>query len=64
MIKQDGNQVVLVNEWPAGTLVNGRLIIESCTLMLGQTIRAGTQSDELKLIACADADEKENRNRI
>jgi hypothetical protein len=63
-IRREGNEVVLINEWPAGTLVNGRVIAESSALMPGQTIRVGTQADELKLIVCTDTDEKENRNRI
>ena len=63
-IRREGNDVVLVNEWPAGTLVNGRVIAESSALLPGQTIRVGTHTDELKLIVCTDTDEKENRNRI
>jgi hypothetical protein len=63
-IKREGNEVVLVNEWSAGTLVNDRVILEASVLMSGQTVRVGAQTDELKMIVCVDADEKENRNRI
>jgi hypothetical protein len=63
-IRREGNEVVLVNEWPAGSLVNGRVIAESSTLLPGQTVRVGTHTDELTLIVCTDTDEKENRNRI
>jgi hypothetical protein len=64
MIKREDNQVVLVNGWPAGTLVNARVVLESCVLMPGQTVRVGARTDELTLIVCVDADEKEKRNLI
>ena len=54
IIAREGNEVILVNEWPAGTLVNDRVILQTSALELGQTIRVGTQSHELKLIACVD----------
>jgi hypothetical protein len=54
IIKREGNAVILVNEWPAGTLVNDRVILQASALELGQTIRVGTRSYELKLIACVD----------
>jgi len=64
IIKREGNEVVLVNESPAGTFVNDQVILKTSVLRLGQTIGMGTQSDKLKLIFCVGADEKERRNRI
>lgn len=64
IIKRQGKEVVLVNEWPSGTVVNDRVIVKTTLLRLGQTIRAGEQPDELRLIACVDTDEKEKRNLI
>jgi len=63
-IQPERDDVVLVNECSAGTFVDDRQIVTTSILRLGQKIRVGTQSDELKLIACVGADEKERRNRI
>jgi len=54
IIKREGTEVILVNEWPSGTLVNDRVIVQTSALELGQTIRVGTRSHELKMIACVD----------
>jgi len=59
-----GKDVILVNHAAEGTVVDGQTVSASSTLSLGQTIQVGTQSDELKLIACVGADAKEKRNRI
>lgn len=64
IIKRQGNEVMLVNEWPSGTVVNDRVIVKTTLLRLGETIRAGAQPDELRLIAFVDTDEKEKRNLI
>ncbi len=63
-IQRERDDIVLVNECSAGTLVNEQKVLKTCVLSLGQKIRVGTQSDELKLIACVGTDEKERRNRI
>lgn len=53
-ITREGNEILLTNEWPAGTAVDDRVILTTSVLALGQRIRAGMLSEELKLIACVD----------
>lgn len=64
LIQRTGSEVVLINEWPAGTTVDDRVILESVVLKPGQTFRAGAHPDELKLIACMGDDEKEKHNHL
>jgi hypothetical protein len=56
-IRREGEQVVLTNLSPSGTLLDGVRITGSAPLRLGQRIRAGESEETLQLIACLNKDE-------
>jgi hypothetical protein len=56
-IRRQGEQVVVTNLSPSGTLVDGTKIMGSAPLGLGQRIQAGESEEALQLIACLNKDE-------
>jgi hypothetical protein len=56
-IRKEGKQVVITNQDPSGTLLDGVKITGSAQLSLGQRIQIGESQETLQLIACLNKDE-------